>query len=266
MFLKYNLILFLWVSFIFGHCVPCTGAELQPKDIARIGEKIFANECSLREDCLVHWNQGEDFLSLGIGHFIWYPKDQRGPFEESFPQFLSYVRNVGVSIPRWLNSDGPVFCPWPSRDDFLRNQKDPRLLELREFLAKTKPLQAEFIIKRFRESIPNLLDGQNLVQRQKIERQIHRLMATPSGVFAIIDYSHFKGFGTAISERYEGKGWGLLQVLLAMEEDKGADVLEQFVQKAKEALSERVRRSPKERHEHRWLAGWHNRVDSYLRP
>ena len=41
-----------------------------------LGERIFANECASKRACLTSWNEGEDFPSLGIGHFIWYKQNQ----------------------------------------------------------------------------------------------------------------------------------------------------------------------------------------------
>ena len=37
-----------------------------------LGRKIFKNECDSNFECLTTWNKGEEFPSLGIGHFIWY--------------------------------------------------------------------------------------------------------------------------------------------------------------------------------------------------
>ncbi len=56
---------------------------------------------------LTSWNQGEDFASLGIGHFIWYPKGRQGPFEESFPTLVSFVSSRGAKLPTLLLGVGP---------------------------------------------------------------------------------------------------------------------------------------------------------------
>ena len=45
------------------------------------------------------WNAGEDFPSLGIGHFIWYRAGQQEIFEESFPQLLSFLKRQQVALP-----------------------------------------------------------------------------------------------------------------------------------------------------------------------
>ena len=61
-----------------------------PSETRRIGKKIWQNECDGTLAGLTSWNTGENFASLGIGHFIWYPKGVRGPFEESFPAFVDF--------------------------------------------------------------------------------------------------------------------------------------------------------------------------------
>ena len=61
----------------------------------RIGRKIWQNECGGTVAGLTSWNAGENFASLGIGHFIWYPAGARGPFEESFPVFVRYAHSAG---------------------------------------------------------------------------------------------------------------------------------------------------------------------------
>jgi len=84
-------------------------------------------------------------------------------------------------------------------------------------------------------------------------------------MYALVDYANFKGLGTARSERYAKKGWGLLQVLLEMKDEKGApDAVREFVRAANKVLIRRVNNSPAGRNEKRWLAGWQKRLDSYL--
>lgn len=268
MLLRYRFFVLL-IGVLFSMSSLARGAEdsLEFDDMARIGQKIFANECSLKEDCLAHWNLGEDFLSLGIGHFIWYPKNYQGPFDETFPAFLRYARNKQISMPQWLDQEPIPFCPWSSREEFLASLQDARLLQLRSFLSTTKPIQAEFIILRFKELIPILVDGLSEQDQERIRRHVDRLMKTSKGAFALIDYSHFKGFGIKESERYQGQGWGLLQVLGQMRpEGEVSDALEEFIFQAVDVLRSRVQNAPQERNEQRWLAGWHNRVRSYRNP
>src|SRR5690606_40272199 len=68
-----------------------------------------------RFQCLVHWNEGEAFPSLGIGHFIWYPEGVEGRFVESFPQLIAYMSQRQASVPDWLRGLDPLDAPWPDR-------------------------------------------------------------------------------------------------------------------------------------------------------
>jgi len=81
------------------------------------------------------------------------------------------------------------------------------------------------------------------------------------GYYALIDYVNFKGEGTKVSERYQGKGGGLLQVLQEM--DGSDDALSAFANAADQVLTRRVKLSPPERGEERWLSGWRKRLSTY---
>jgi hypothetical protein len=90
---------------------------------------------------------------------------------------------------------------------------------------------------------------------------------TPNGTYALIDYVNFKGDGTLATERYQGQGWGLLQVLAGMREvPAGQAAAAEFAASAKRMLSRRVANAPAERGESRWLPGWHNRCATYAKP
>lgn len=56
--------------------------SLPPRQLQAIGQQIYKNECNQQSQCLVHWNRGEAFPSLGIGHFIWYPDGMDAGFVE----------------------------------------------------------------------------------------------------------------------------------------------------------------------------------------
>src|SRR6476620_4622690 len=120
----------------------------------QIGRKIWENECGGSLAGLSSWNGGENFASLGIGHFIWYPAGQRGPFEESFPKFVLFASNHQAPLPAWLqpnSSAGPKPCPWNSRSEFYQASQTAQMKELRQFLAKTIDLQAAFMADRLQE-------------------------------------------------------------------------------------------------------------------
>src|SRR5688500_9282686 len=56
------------------------------QDANAIGEKIWRNECKGTIEGLTNWKKGENFASMGIGHFIWYPAEKKERFRETFPE------------------------------------------------------------------------------------------------------------------------------------------------------------------------------------
>src|SRR4051812_29495985 len=129
--------------------------NLSPTETRRIGNRIWQNECGGTVAGLTSWNTGETFASLGIGHFIWYPKGERGPFDESFPKFVEFAATRRTKLPGvLLAKDG---CPWKSRVEFNQAAQSPAMKELRAFLAGTIDLQAEFLVNRLRDSLPKML-------------------------------------------------------------------------------------------------------------
>lgn len=232
--------------------------------LAWLGERIFANECNGRHACLTAWNVGEDFPSLGIGHFIWYRAGQQERFAETFPALLDFMQTRGTCLPAWLTASD-FEQPWPDREAFLAAVDEPRMQELRAFLASTVTLQTAFIVSRFDGALQNLLAASPAREHADLRARFEAIAnaTPPHGLYALIDYVHFKGEGTQPSERYQGRGWGLLQVLQDMPA-ASATPLEDFVASARVALAERVRLAPPERDEQRWLAGWNKRLDTYL--
>jgi hypothetical protein len=235
-------------------------------DILRIGKKIWQNECNGTIAGLTSWNEGENFASLGIGHFIWYPKNQRGPFEESFPKLVSFIASRGAKLPALLLRIEETPCPWNSRAEFLHAQHTPAMNQLRQFLANTVDFQAEFLIARLQNALPKMLAEATPSDRANVQQQFERMASTPQGYYALVDYVNFKGEGVLPTERYQGQGWGLLQVLESMRgaSDDAAAVAE-FSHSAKMVLIRRVHNAPVDRHESRWLSGWIQRVNSYSR-
>ena len=236
---------------------------LSHADILRIGKRVWQNECNGTISGLTSWNEGEDFASLGIGHFIWYPKGRRGPFEESFPRLVSFISKRGAKLPTFLLTSGEQPCPWNSRAEFLHAQDASEMNQLRQFLVDTIDLQADFLIARLEGALPKMVDEAALGDRANVQQQFQRLSRTPRGCFALVDYVNFKGEGVLDTERYQGQGWGLLQVLEAMHGSSDAGAVDEFVRAAKATLIQRVHNAPPERHESRWLQGWIRRVNSY---
>ncbi|MCB1211505.1 MAG: hypothetical protein KDK97_19430 [Verrucomicrobiales bacterium] len=241
---------------------PPAATRLTGEQLHRVGQRIWQNECGGTVAGLTSWNAGEDFASLGIGHFIWYPAGKRGPFEESFPPLLAHLRRSGVVLPEWLHIVGP--CPWPSRSAFLADANGARQQQLRTLLSQTVAQQTDFIAARMRASLPKMLAAAPASQRAQVQNSFNALQATPEGTFCLIDYVNFKGEGVSPSERYNGQGWGLLQVLAGMTADRTAAAA--FAESAKRVLTNRVRNAPPSRGESRWLPGWLNRCEAYKRP
>lgn len=238
--------------------------SLSQKDARRIGMQIWQNECSGKKEKLTSWNEGEEFASLGIGHFIWYPSEQTGDFKETFPSLVAYMESNHAAVPAWIkNSKG---CPWPTRIEFIGAQQDPRMQELREWLFSTFELQTQFIINRLHKSLPSMIRNLSSKKRFQISHQFNRLAVTPAGLYALIDYLNFKGEGISKSESYQGHGWGLLQVLSRMKGSAQSEkAVEEFVESAKYILNQRIKHAPPNRKEERWRQGWFNRLDTYLR-
>jgi len=128
--------------------------QLTDSQALRVGRRLWQNESGGTIVGLTAWNFGEDFASLGIGHFIWYPVGKRGPFEESFPPLLNFLRSSGVSIPGWLGEANG--CPWANRLEFLGALKSPKMEDLRTLLAKTIGLQARFAANRLEQALPKI--------------------------------------------------------------------------------------------------------------
>jgi hypothetical protein len=239
---------------------------LSHAEALRIGKKIWQNECNGTVAGLTSWNEGEDFASLGIGHFIWYPQGKRGPFEESFPKLVSFISSRGAKLPDWLLGAGELPCPWNSRAEFFRARQTTEMKQLRQFLADTIDLQAEFMVNRLETALPKMLEEAALAERENVRRQFDRVGSMPQGCYALVDYVNFKGEGVLHTERYHGQGWGLLQVLEGMRgSGKSSSAVEEFSRSARDVLIRRVRNAPAERNESRWLSGWIHRVNSYTR-
>ncbi|MCG8414057.1 MAG: hypothetical protein MI746_07545 [Pseudomonadales bacterium] len=226
---------------------------------------MFANECNRQLSCLTHWNDGEDFPSLGIGHFIWYRQGQTEVFEETFPQLLEYLQQQGVILPDWLDDPINADNPWPDQAAFLAASESQSMQQLRILLQSTMDLQAAFIVARLEYTAADLIASVPLQRQNSMQAVFSKIAGSnpPMGAYALIDYLHFKGSGLNANEQYQQQGWGLKQVLLRLHPETAN--LESFVAAAADVLSERVANAPPERNEQRWLTGWHNRLQTYLR-
>ena len=255
---------------LFGFTVALASeVKLTDRQAEYIAQKVWQNEGAGQDKYLVHWNDGENFASVGIGHFIWFSAGHSERFREVFPMVLAYLEHEGVKMPLWLNSKTPL--PWDNKESFFhaKNTKSKQYRELFAFLKETQSYQARFMAKRLNEALPQMLETLNdPKQKALIRKRFDEVMRHPDGsvnergIYVLLDYTNFKGEGTLESERYKGEGWGLLQVLKHMD-PKEPYKLKAFADAAKAMLDRRIRNSPPARGEERWRKGWFVRLDTY---
>ncbi|MFZ2959441.1 MAG: hypothetical protein WA705_21345 [Candidatus Ozemobacteraceae bacterium] len=238
---------------------------IPPAQAAAVGRRIWKNECEGTITGLTSWNSGESFPSLGIGHFIWYPRGGEDRFQESFPGLLDYFRERGVTVPRWLSEAG--YCPWSTKKEFDAARNSLHMHELRHLLVSTVSIQADYIARRLATALPRMTATLPDRERHRVNDRFQALFQTPGGLYALMDYVNFKGEGIKATERYKRQGWGMLQVLQGMRGcSRGTEAVKEFAASACRVLARRVFNAPPERRsfEKRNLPGWKSRVQSYL--
>ncbi|MCK5896865.1 MAG: hypothetical protein KAG20_08670 [Cocleimonas sp.] len=238
--------------------------KLSSYELRVISDKIYLNEASSNPDKLMIWAEGENFASVGIGHFIWYPKGEPKRFDETFPSMIDYFVKNKVQIPSWLATARHTGAPWKNKGTFEQAKHDKEFQQLKILLLNTRELQTQFFFDRIHESIPQIVKLAPPQERKKIIDNYNALAHTKGGWYPLIDYINFKGKGTKPSERYKNQGWGLLQALREMQPVvSGAQALDEFSRATQMVLERRVRNSPPKNKEARWLSGWINRTSTY---
>ena len=242
-------------------------------DVAtKVGRQVWLNETGGDRDMITAWNPAEDFASVGIGHFIWFPEGLQTRFAESFPKVLAFLRAQCIKPPAWLDREPAPHCPWRTRAEFKRNFDGRQMRELRAFLHDTVGPQTQYLVERMKAALPKILESlPSDEQRAHVKAQFHRVVDASPDLYPLIDYINFKGEGIAASETYpsvttgEPEGWGLKHVLLSM---TGASkeqraVLGEFADAAAFVLKRRIHNNPPNR---RWEKGWLKRTETYRRP
>jgi hypothetical protein len=238
--------------------------SLTPYELSVISDKIYKNETGGDSKYLMYWSPNENFASLGIGHFIWYPKNEPKRFDETFPSMIDYYVANKVEVPKWLLQARKIGAPWKNKEVFERARSDKEFQQLKNILMNTKALQTQFFFDRVHASIPEIITHVAPEYRKHIVSNYNALVKTVGGLYPLIDYINFKGKGIKATERYNNQGWGLLQVLKNMRPvAKGSSALAEFSRVAYLMLERRVRNSPIEKNEKRWLPGWKKRTDTY---
>jgi len=237
--------------------------SMQRKELRLVSDKIFLNESGGVKSKLVHWNHAEDFASLGIGHFTWYPAGRKQRFGNKFPELLAFMVKNGVRLPAWVDRARHSGAPWRTRAELMAAKNTPQVKELEHFLYHTRDIQAAFILKRAEHAIPRLVKAAPQQHRSLVQHNLHSLMKSPTGRYALVDYINFKGEGLSMRGGYKGQNWGALQVLIAMRpEGSSRAAVNSFATAAMQVLQRRADNSPN-RKDQRWIPGWRNRVDTY---
>ena len=237
--------------------------ELTSYELNKIGDQIYMNETGGNPKYLMYWSPSETFPSLGYGHFIWYPSNQPQKFDQTFPAMIQYYIDNKVEIPDWLRKQKNLGAPWSNRQAFERARRTNQFQQLKTLLVDTKALQTKFFFDRVRASIPDILDNVSKADKARIKQNYNAVADTEGGWYPLIDYINFKGKGIKGTERYNGQGWGLLQVLKTMRPvQKGPQALQEFSNAARAVLERRVRNKPSERH---FIRGWIKRTNTYAK-
>ncbi|MGL4403834.1 MAG: hypothetical protein ACRCTS_08995 [Fusobacteriaceae bacterium] len=252
----------IFLALLLAGGVSLFAMEIPSKDeLNHVGRLIYKNETGEKREFLVHWNKGEEFPSLGIGHFIWYPENfKEGRFDESFPGLVKFYKEKGVTVPKIMENNR--YSPWTNIDEFMGAKKRGEMEELTAFLEGTKDIQIEYIFLRLQSALEKMMKASD--KPEHVKEQFYRVANSKNGLYPLIDYVNFKGEGIKESERYGGEGWGLLQILELMEgKEVGKSALKEFSEKAVFVLDRRIDNSPEERGEKRWRENWRNRSRSY---
>ena len=232
-----------------------------------IGDKIFMNETGGRIDQLVHWNLREDFASMGIGHFTWYPSARRQRFGNTFPGLLDYLQQNGVKLPAWVQRARFEGAPWRTREQLMSAKNTPEVKQFSQLLYDTRHLQAKYIMDRAMRAMPKLVKKTPPHLRGLVANNLNAVANTRGGRYVLVDYTNFKGEGLNRNGGYKGQNWGLLQVLEEMRPVRpGQQALDEFADASMRVLERRVRNSDPRRNERKWLPGWRNRTNTYRNP
>jgi len=248
---------------------PAQNAHQQSEnsELYAIGDQIFKNETGGRIDQLVHWNLREDFASMGIGHFTWYPSGRRARFGNTFPGLLDYLQKNGVQLPAWVQRARFEGAPWRTREQLMAAKSTPEVKQFSQILYNTRHLQAKYIMGRAMRAMPKLVKRTPPHLRGQVANNLNAVANSHGGRYVLVDYVNFKGEGLNRTGGYKGKNWGLLQVLEEMRPvNPGQQALNEFADASMRVLERRVRNSKPSRNERKWLPGWRNRTNTYRNP
>lgn len=190
------------------------------------------------------WNGGESFPSMGFAHFIWWTNTGHG---NSFHDMINYItQNNSISVPEELSF---LKNPNPPRDwnGLSSMQSDPKYSAITNFLSRNDVKRAgfDFIKTQRLDSMKSKLTGSNLAKFNIIAQGT-------KWPYILMDYINFKW------EWLGDSGYWLKHVLESMPMPSDSlDAAVKFRDTASRLLASRPDSS-------RWIAGWNNRLDTYI--
>ena len=256
-------------------------SKISQQQLHQIGEVVYKNETNKKKELLTHWNSDEEFASMGIGHFIWFPHNWTARFKEVFPEVLQYIRQHlkpqdNIKVPAWLDVDHYVPLPWNTHAEFEQNKSSKKMTELNSFLAHPKiiELQAAYMVERANETLARVLESIRATHPKKYthaSEQLYWLTQSALGIQSPVDYVNFKGDGTDIKDSLPcGLQWGLKQVLLTMPASNSVNSAgHNFANAVIKTLSCRAHNELSHRKKdfiEKWLPVWIRRANNTYRP
>ena len=152
--------------------------NLTREQLLSVADKIFKNETGGSINELVAWNDGENFPSLGIGHFTWFKASGgRSGFGDSLPEMVAYYRKQGIKLPKILEENR--FSPWQSKSELMAKKArgDKDIQELISFFDSTRDIQVMFIYERLKSSLDKMLNASS--NKENLKNQFNRMVETP---------------------------------------------------------------------------------------
>ncbi len=215
--------------------------DLSDDELLQIGMQIWQNQCSVwdapdtkitssMKQGLTDWDDDSDVATIGMGQYLWYSSDATNRMQEDWPTVAQALQAKGYPIKQWVLGE----CPWDTKEEFMAHFNGHKLTYLRKMLAK-KPViveQTRCDAERLDAALPkilasvhvdtNLTDDQKTTLKAVITKHFNEvaMTQTPVGLYALMDYVHFRGEGVLQTERIDGDiAWGLRQALTLMNDD-----------------------------------------------
>ncbi len=253
-------------------------------------QDIWQREAGGSTEGLTFWSPLENFASVGFNHSLWYPDKD----DSTITRFARYAQKNGLRgipevlfarIPKSLNTRQK----WQkaladARLEQPRSNAGETIQELQHFFLRrdVQETQLEYFLSalfQFNDNFQQMLENISHEERQKkwrrfqptLQKRFQKLASQPETLNAMLDYLSFKGSGLDEGIIHIGRqqrevnldnNWGLLQVLAGLNDfELERDALQAFHAAAENILERRVELW---RSDQIWMAGWKNRLNTYL--